>query len=254
MAKRFLAMASGLASLLVASTATAAGPTSEYFITDGDSRRLVVVQGSSIIRNWTLRDNTYPIAVVDTVRAYATYSNNTGSEYKLDGTYTGVDYPFQGDAGQSLDGATDATSRNWLVSFNDSYVWQFTRDWKNPRQLFRLPSTPTGITYDLKTGNFWIAHDQGVIEERKLDGTVLKSFSQGGGRVGCLAYEPATDTIWGVVNGRNTIRQYDKNGNILQSVEINGLASNNWGGEFAVPEPAALLMLALGAATALRRR
>lgn len=231
-----------------------AGPVSEYYVTDGDSQRLVVIQGNSIVRQWRLRDNQYPIAVVNTVRAYATYSHNTGSEYTLQGVYTGTDYPFQGDAGQSLDGATDAVRRNWLISFNDNFVYEFDRNWASPRQLFQLPSTPTGITYDMRTGNLWIAHDQGVIEQRRLDGTVVSSFAQGGGRVGSLAWEPATDTLWGVVNGTNEIRNWRKDGTLLESAQINGLASNNWGGEFAVPEPATLLLASLGAAALLRRR
>lgn len=129
-----------------------------------------------------------------------------------------------------------------------------TRDWQNPTRLFTLPSSPTGITYDMNTGHPWIAHDGGVIEERTLDGTVISSFPYGTGGIGSLAWEPATATLRGVVNGRDEIRNFSRTGTLLESVNIPGLASNNWGGEFAVPEPTTALLLALGAIGALRRR
>lgn len=232
-----------------------AGPISEYYITNGDSLSMKVVQGNSIVRSWTLRDNQYPTAVVDTVRAYGTYSNNVGSEYDLFGNFLGVNYPHRGDAGQSLDGTTDAVSYNWLVSFNDDGVWQFDRNWANPIRIFGLPTKPTGITYDLVSGHLWIARDTAsVIEEYTLGGTLVSSFGYGSGRLGSLAYEPATDTLWGNVNGSDEIRQFSKAGVLLESVNIPGLAGNNWGGEFSIPEPGALSLLLLGSVALLRRR
>src|SRR6187549_1393265 len=85
-----------IAGLLLASEASA-GPISDYYVVDGDGQRMVVIHGNSIVNSWTMTDNQYPIAVTTTVKAYATYSNNTGAEYTLTGTPTGTTYPFQGD-------------------------------------------------------------------------------------------------------------------------------------------------------------
>jgi hypothetical protein len=227
------------------------GPISEYYVTDGDSNILSVVQGQSVVRSWQLQDNQYPIAVTSTVRAYASYNYNTGSEYTLAGVPTGKTYPFQGDAGQSLDGATDASRHNWLISFNDYAVWQFDRDWKNPTSLFTLSNSPTGITYDMRSGNLWIASDDGIIGRYTMSGTLLTSFEYGSERrVGSLAWEPATDTLWGIDNNTNQVLQWSKDGTLLQAGYVEGtLGGNSWGGEFAmaaVPLPPSLLLLAPG--------
>jgi len=243
------------AGALVASAV--AGPTSEWFISDGNSRRISVVQGSSVVRSWIGRDDAMTLAVINTVRTYGEYHTNFGSEYKLDGTWTGVDYPYQGGpADQRVDGGTDGVSRNFEAAWNDGGIWQYTLDWKNPQRLFSA-NGPTGVTYDLKTGNLWvIEYGTKRVVQYTTAGAVVSAFpyTTGSGWLGCLAYEPATDTLWAEEFNTGRIYQFDKNGNVLQTEVISALAGYAWGGEFVIPEPGALLLAAVGLLLVIRRR
>lgn len=244
---------------------SALGQTDQYYVTDGDASRGVRIQGGVINKTFKLTDNQYPLAVTSTVKIYGTYSNNTGAEYDLDGNPTGVKYPFVGGGGQFLDGATDGGSRNWACSFNDNGIWQFDQDWGSPSLPFTVPSRPEGVTYDPTTDHLWVARSQAagaaqnVIEEYTTKGALLSSFvysNNGGDRLGGLAWEPSSDTLWGFFNGQNTVVQFNKAGKLLSSTQVSGLASNNWGGEFSmrVPAPGVAGLFGLSAIAAGRRR
>lgn len=234
-----------------------AGPITEYYIVDGQSAQLSVVQGNSIIRSWTTRDpgEQMPIAVADTVRTFAEHPGYFGSEYDYNGNWTGTDYPdVGGPQGQRIDGGTDGVRRNFLAGYNDGGIWQYDRDWTNPVRLFSAIS-PTGVTYDTMTGNLWvIEHGISSVSEYTVDGTLLSSFSFGSGWRGCLAYEPATDTLWLSEFASGEIFQFAKDGTLLQSEVIPGLGGYAWGGEFIIPEPGTLSLLSLGLVALLRRR
>jgi hypothetical protein len=177
-----------------------------------------------------------PIAVTSTVRTYIEFGGDFGSEYDLQGNWTGVDYPDLGPAFQSLDGGTDGVSHNWLASYGDQAVWEFDLDWANPVQL--IPGiAPTGVTYDKSTGHLWVIdYFTAAIIEYDLAGNALSKFSYGntGDWLGCLAWEPATDTLWAEVFNSGELRQYDKSGNLLQSVTVPALVGYAWGGEFQI--------------------
>ena len=64
-----------------------------------------------------------------------------------------------------------------------------------------------------------------------------------------------TDTLWGYVNGStDTLRNWAKDGTLLETLIVPGISGNTWGGEFAIPEPASALLLSIGGLFALRGR
>jgi hypothetical protein len=232
-----------LAMLGVAAAGSVLAQTDPYYVTDGDAQRGVRMQGGAIDLQWNLTDNQYPLAITGTIKTYGTYDFNAGAEYDLDGNPTGVTYPFVGGAGQFLDATTDGQSRNWACSFNDRGIWQFTQDWTSPTLAYSVPSLPEGITYDPTSDHLWVARSQAagasqnVIEEYTTAGQLVSSFvydANPSNRLGGLAWEPSSGTLWGFYNGQNTVVQFSEAGELLQSIQVQGLASNNWGGEFSM--------------------
>ena len=59
-------------------------------------------------------------------------------------------------------------------------------------------------------------------------------FNPGAGRWSALAWDPLTDTIWAHRNGTEILRQWSKDGTLLDEVTVSGLSGNIWGGEFQV--------------------
>ena len=252
-------------------TVHSAGPTSAYYLTDGDSSTLQVVQTGTIVNAWGTGFTLYPLAVADTVKVYKVQQSveggGDGIEYTLSGTPTGATYPWQ--AGPSellLDGATDGVSHNYACEFiasevfdGNKGVWQFDLDWKNPVLLFAENALLLGITYDQVDQNIWISKDGGNIQEVAMDGEVLQEFYPGAGRWAALAWEPSTDTLWAINNNGSSysMRQWQKDGTLLDEVTIDGLSPNVWGGEFAVPaipEPSTLVLLMFATAGWCLRR
>lgn len=251
------ALAAVVAAVAWLPAAWAVGTTDEYYITNGST--VVVVQGDAVVRSWNTRHGQeFPLAVFGDVRTMGFYRDRTGAKYDLNGNYQGIDYPWQnGPAGQILDGTTDGRynyAADW--SFGSGNVWRYDRDWKIIAALFQVPGANfTGLAYDLRSGNFWVANEAtGRIEQYTGGGALVSAFSSGQPRVGGLAYEPSTDTLWVTRNGSSEIRQYDKNGNQLQSLNVPGVGGNQWGGEFNLPEPTTPALLALGGLPSLRRR
>ena len=214
------------------------GPGSEMYITDGASGQLSVVQGNAIVRSWAQRNSCLPIAVSSTVKTYGEFTSEFGSEYDYNGTWSGTDYPDAGPNGQRVDGATDGAGRNWFAGFGDSAIYECDANWANPVLLFAV-NGPTGVTYDATTGNLWvISFSDQAIHEFQLDGTLVSSFpyTSSSSWLGCLGWEPATDTLWCNDFSLGNLRQYDKAGNLLQDVLIPGLTGYTWGGEFVIPK------------------
>lgn len=221
-----------------------AGTIQELYSIYPDTSNLNVIKGTAVVRNFAINQLNSPLAVVDTIRTYGYNSAYTGAEYKYDGTPTGATYPWTG-GGTFLDGGTDGVRYNYAVDWagGSGNVYQFDRNWANPKVLFNVSGGASGLTYDLKNGTLWLNREQGgAIEQYKLDGTLVSSFTPVGGRGG-LAYEPASDTLWRVRNGTGILDQFDRTGTVLDSFTVSGMQGNYWGAEFAVPEPASLLSL-----------
>ena len=131
-------------------------------------------------------------------------------------------------------------------------IWLANVDWSNQRVLFDLGFNGTGVAYDFVSNSLFISEFGNTIYNYDLTGQLIQSFNIGMRLVG-LAYETATDTVWGFNRSTNNLVQLDKNGAILQDVDIANFAPNNpFGGEMrvssvpTVPEPAPLALLGLG--------
>lgn len=208
---------------------------SEYFIVDGGSGVLSVVQNGAVVRSFNQRNTgPMPIAVAGTIRTYAQFAE-IGSEYDLAGNWTGTDYPFGGPTGQNVDGATDGVQNNWIAAWNQAGIYRTDRDWQNPTLQFAVPGGPTGVAYDGNTGNLWVIDFANqVVAEYDLGGNVLSFFlySSASAWLGCLAWEPATDTLWATDFSNGDVYQFDKAGNVLQTLSVPAIAGYAWGGEF----------------------
>ncbi len=244
--------------LLVASLAAAnahAALIDTLYVTDGDSARLAIVNGTSAtIANTYVRG--YPLAVRDTIWIGDYSAPNNAREYDLNGVATGntaAYTPVFGVDG-AVNGNTNYTLGNAFTS--SATVYSANADWSGMSAMFTVSGVDlVGITFDSVLGSLWIS-DQNNIYQYSLAGALLSQFAHSSSR-GSLAYERTSDTLWYVTNGSNTITQYAKDGTLLDAVAISGLASNNWGAEFAaasVPEPTSLALLGLALAGARRAR
>jgi hypothetical protein len=249
------AIAFGFAAVLgSASTAQSAGPSSPYYVTDGDDSGLQVIRSGAIVNAWGTGFTLAPLAVTDTVKVYkhnlSVNGGGDGIEFTLGGTPTGTTYPWQsGPLDQLLDGATDGAAHNYACEFvpselfsGNNGVWQFDLDWKSPTLLFSVNVSLLGISYDRIDQKLWISRDGGNIQEVTLDGTVVREFYPGVGRWTALAWERSTDTLWANNFGSNTFRQWHKDGTLIDEVMIDGLLPFVTGGEFAVPEPTSVIL------------
>ena len=177
--KKSLALLFAFAAVMSRSTKAEAppGPLSPYYLTAGEQGNNWVVQNQSVIRMWSQNHpqgvGEYAIAVTDMVRDLGSFylnSTSKGSQYTLDGTFTGVSYSYPLAKAAFWDGATDGNS-NYSVDFNRGGVYSFNSDWTNPQLLFSTASDYLGITFDVTTNTIWIAtfHSSSV-EHRDLSG------------------------------------------------------------------------------------
>ena len=153
------------------------------------------------------------------------------------------------------DGTTDGVY-NYAIGHNDFTsgfgLFRFDLDWSNPVQIFTPTRRSSGITFDQQTGTLWTTATVGTashVQNYSLGGTLLSEFlvSVPGGY--SIAWDPADGTLWIPEFGTQQLRQYDRNGSLLQVLAIPGLHSLPMGAEFqltAVPEPSSLLLLASG--------
>jgi hypothetical protein len=240
----------------LAVSAQAAGPKSDYYIIDGGNFNCYLVNGMDVTTLFQTRDDQMPLAVADTIRTFGEYPTDFGSEYDLSGNWLGVDYPPGGPDGQRVDGTTDGVSHNYLAAYNAGSIWSFDRTWDKGVKLFDVTS-PTGVTYDVTTGNLWVInHGSKLIQEYTMDGEVLSSFSwsTSSGWLGCLAYEPASDTLWATDYSNGAMYNWAKDGTLIDQLSYPQIAGYAWGGEFAIPAPATLSLLTLGLLGVRRRR
>jgi hypothetical protein len=242
---------------VLAFSAQAAGPQSDYYIIDGGNFNCYLVNGMDVTTLFQTRDDQMPLAVADTIRTFGEYPTDFGSEYDLAGNWLGVDYPGGGPDGQRVDGTTDGVNHNYLAAYNDGSIWSFDREWDKGEKLFDVAGLPTGVTYDVTTGYLWVInHGSKLIQEYTMDGQVVSSFSwsTSSGWLGSLAYEPASDTLWATDFSNGAMYNWSKDGTLIDQLSYPQIAGYAWGGEFAIPAPATLSLLTLGLLGARRRR
>jgi hypothetical protein len=238
----------------VLAPSAALAQTSALYVTDGDSARLARVQGGVVTTSST-HVRGYPIAVRNTIWI-GDYNGAQPNaiEYTLAGAATGNTALYT--PVFAVDGASNGNINYQLGNaFNTSAtVYSANANWTNQAAMFTVQGTDlVGITFDNVNGTLWIS-DQNNIYQYGLGGNLISQFAHQSGR-GSLAYEAATDSLWYVTQGSDTIGHYSKAGAFLGNVNAPGLSSNNWGAEFAsVPEPGTVAVLAIGALALLRRR
>lgn len=255
--------------LAIAPTLAVAGPLSPYYVTAGDQGNNWILQGNTatlFTQAQPSNGGEYAIAVTDTVKTLGNGNANdqqSGSQYTLGGTYTGVSYTYPVPGASFYDGASDGRS-NYSVDFLSGAVYRFNADWTNPSVLFSLGNSGLlGITYDQTNNSLWISSFNGTsVSDYSLTGTLLSSFNASVPELSSLALDPADNTLWmGSQTTEGTFYQYSKTGTLLSTVTYADLVGQNTlGGEFAVasvPEPSAIALLGLGGALGLgllRRR
>jgi hypothetical protein len=111
-----------------------------------------------------------------------------------------------------------------------------------------------GITYDSTNDSLWVSGWlDSTVRNYTMSGTLLSTFSTGHGFNAALALDPADGTLWLRNHEANRFEQYSTTGTLL-SIQNYALPGAAFGGEFAfpggvqaVPEPASLTMLGIGA-------
>ena len=230
-------LAAAAAVLGLAQLATA--QSSPYYITNGDGSAMYIVQNGTLQATVTTYALAYPLAVGSTI-ILGQRDDAGGREYTLAGVPTGNTWTGNGTYSQILDGTTDGTQYNYgvLCCTTPTAVIRTNLHWQNSSVLFNLPGNQSGwgVAFDTTTHHLFVSLDDNSIREFDLTGAQLSSFTPAveGPLVG-LAYEQATDTLWGKLNGGGTLYQYSKTGTLLNTVVVPGLSpGNDYGGEMAI--------------------
>jgi hypothetical protein len=199
----------------------------------------------------------YAIAVAEDIRTTGRYRGETGSQYALDGTYTGTDFPFSG-FGPVLDGTTDL-EHNYVADYYDGWLYQTSRKWSSARRLFPVGTAQefSGVTYDFTDHSFWVSGfllDE--IRHFDMEGHFLGAFTTGGLFSTFLALDHGTGRLWlRDYRDADELYAFTKSGRRLGSIRVSGLGSRRAvGAEFgAVPEPRTGLALVFGILMAMPR-
>lgn len=223
---------------LLTAAASLAGPVSPLYLTAGQENTLFVVQDTNVIRSWSIPNNEYAIAVMGKVQTTIGASGFIGSEYTLDGDFTGVSSTFPNLPGTSVyDGASDGI-HIYAWDYNQNRVIRFDSNWSNPLPMFAIGGSVgdfLGITYDASNNSLWISGwNKSEIRDYSLTGQLLSSFTVSHNEISALALDPATGTLW--TANRNVwglFEEYSRSGTLLSVQyypELSGM--NVLGGEF----------------------
>lgn len=230
------------------------------YITNGDSAALQAIDTTTGAISFTASTHIigYPIAVRDTIWIGERDNFGQAVEYNLaNGSATGNSASLSGPSyGNFVDGAVNGNVNYTMSAFGGSgTVYRTNADWTNPVAMFNVGgNSVVGITYDSAAGTLWIS-DLSSIYQYTLTGSLVGSFAHSGNS-GSLAYDPADDTLWYVPNSASAaLLQYNKAGQLLQSLSTPSRSGNVWGAEFqmgggvaAIPEPGSLTLLGAGLA------
>ena len=213
------------------------GQINPLYMVSWDTNQVIVVQNGLIIDQWTNSGafQECGLAIQSTIKMVGRQAGQNGAEYALDGTPLGGGPYFNPAFTDCYDGATDGQT-NWSIAHND-FTTDFAvvsgdSDWNGLAVDFVPTRRSSGITYDAGTNTLWIANNVGGfdgLQQYDLAGNLLTDlvlpFESGAGYG--LAWDPADDTLW-MTGGFSTIDCYqiDKLGNILQAIDLPGVARN----------------------------
>lgn len=159
-----------------------------------------------------------------------------------------------------LDGTSNGIN-NFAIqccSAGTDYVWEASLTWQDFTPLFEFDGSDddggSGITYVASDNSLFIVDFSGDLYQYSLGGTLLNSYTDISGGINAgLSYDPATGTLWGTINGTDSIVQESLTGTVLQTLTVDGLSGYNiYGGEIAgtttseTPEPATTALFGTG--------
>lgn len=229
------------ATLVVGAVAAQAhAQTSPIYIADGDSNIVHVIQNGAVQTTFPTYSLAYPIAVGSTVRL-GHRDDATGAEYSLAGAPTGATYAGSVLFTQLLDGTSDGVQYNYAVECcgATNSVIRTDLDWEGSAALFDLSGAGSGgkgIAYDSSDATLFVTTFDNLTQHYSLAGVLLNSYASPGGDICCLAYDEASDTLWGLDRNTSDLIEFDKaTGAVIQTIDVPGYnQSNAFGGEMAV--------------------
>lgn len=249
---------------VVAVTAASQAQTSVLYIMDYGYGTLERVQGGSMLgmtASPTGRD--LNIAVWGDVRT-TDYNSAAipGHLYDLAGNLVAANQYGHVLTGDTYDGTSDG-KYNYTVEYQTGDVYALDRNWNTPALQFSTgsPGAYPWITMNPGDGTFWLGnYNTGDIEHWTAGGSFISSFSTGLGigYLAGLAYDPADGTLWCGSYSSVKLYQFSTGGSLLSTVAP-GRSNYVYGMEFdlaqtAVPEPASMAVLGIGALAAIRRK
>lgn len=240
-----------LAAFTALSSTAFAGPM--LYLFDGDNATGYIVNtNTSSYTTFQTFGLAYPVAIVDNTILLHNRDDSAsgGAAYDLSGNPTGQTWAGGGAAVSELLDGTSNGINNFAVQCcggNGNFVWEADLNWQNFTPLFALPVSGFGITYDSASNTLFVVDRSSNLSEYSLAGTLLNSYAVSGGIDAGLSYDPSDGTLWGTINGANTVIQESTAGVVLQTLTVSGLSNGNiWGGEIggsSVPEPGSILLV-----------
>jgi PEP-CTERM motif len=226
-----------------------------YYLFDGDSSHAVEILNGSVVNAFNTFSLGYPVAITNTIWL-GNRDNTGGAQYTLGGVATGATSAGGTFISQILDGTTNGVNNFGVTCCAATNIVTIANaNWSNQQRLFALSGAGAGgaegITFDTANNHLFVSTFSDVLQEYSLTGTLISSTSLNHNIAG-LAYEQATDTLWGWDRGTSSLDQFSTSGALLQSQNINVSVFgvfNPFGGEMsisAVPEPSTWAMMLLG--------